>query len=151
MAAILESAGPPSPPVRASTLDPPRPRCVELVVVSGDDALLEQVGRALDGDSTVRQADSPDEARACLRPATPCVLLVDTRGHDDVARLVADLQAPDGSSVLIAFAPAEACAEVARAVRRRSCGRDARARDRDGPCSRPRRSRCSSPRRDGCG
>ena len=45
------------------------------------------------------------------------MLLVDTRGHDDVARLVADLQAPDGSSVLIAFAPAEACAEVARAVR----------------------------------
>ncbi|HET9694344.1 MAG TPA: TonB family protein [Steroidobacteraceae bacterium] len=94
-----------------------RPPRAEIVAITADDALLEQIGLALDGESTVRPADTPLEARALLRPSQPCVMLFDARGHDDIAHVLETLQAPDGSSVIVIFAPAAMSADVARAVR----------------------------------
>ncbi|HET7203314.1 MAG TPA: energy transducer TonB [Steroidobacteraceae bacterium] len=89
----------------------------EIITITGDDALLEQIGRSLDGESTVRHADSPAEARAHLRPSRPCVMLFDARGHEDIGPVLDTLHAPDGSSVIVIFAPADLSTDVARAVR----------------------------------
>jgi protein TonB len=95
----------------------PRSARAEIVTITADDALLEQIGHALDGESTVRHADSPGEARAHVRPSRPCVLLFDARGHEDIGAVLETLHAPDGSSVVVIFAPADASADVSRAVR----------------------------------
>jgi protein TonB len=102
-------------PVAAAPV--PRPPRAEIVTITADDALLEQIGHALDGESTVRHADSPTEARAHVRPSRPCVLLFDARGHEDIGAVLETLHAPDGSSVIVIFAPADASAEVSRAMR----------------------------------
>jgi protein TonB len=96
---------------------PARSARAEIVTITADDALLEQIGHALDGESTVRHADSPTEARAHVRPSRPCVLLFDARGHEDIGAVLDTLHAPDGSSVIVIFAPADASADVSRAVR----------------------------------
>ena len=95
----------------------PRSARAEIVTITADDALLEQIGHALDGESTVRHADSPSEARAHVRPSRPCVLLFDARGHEDIGAVLDTLHAPDGSSVIVIFAPADASADVSRAAR----------------------------------
>ncbi|HEX6571021.1 MAG TPA: energy transducer TonB [Steroidobacteraceae bacterium] len=95
----------------------PRPPRVEVVAITGDDALLEQIGQALDGESIIRHAETPAEARGIVSPQHPCVLLLDARGYDDLARVVEDLQSAEGTRVVVIFAPAEASDDVARAVR----------------------------------
>jgi protein TonB len=95
----------------------PRPPRVEVVAITADDALLEQIGQALDGESIIRHAENPAEARGIVSPQHPCVLLLDARGYDDLARVVEDLQSAEGSRVVVIFAPAEARDDVARAVR----------------------------------
>jgi protein TonB len=94
-----------------------RPVRVEVLAVTADDGLLEQIGQSLDGDSTVRQADDAGAARGLLRPSQPTVVLLDVRGHDDLAQVVQELQSPDGTSIVVLFAPAEVTADVARIVR----------------------------------
>jgi protein TonB len=99
---------------RATLVHPPR---VEVVAITADDALLEQIGQALDGESIIRHAENPAEARGIVSPQHPCVLLLDARGYDDLARVVEDLQSAEGTRVVVIFAPAEASDDVARAVR----------------------------------
>ncbi|MCE3285826.1 MAG: hypothetical protein K0R70_2082, partial [Steroidobacteraceae bacterium] len=94
-----------------------RPPRVEVVAITGDDALLEQIGQALDGESIIRHAETPAEARGIVSPLHPCVLLLDARGYEDLARVVEDLQSAEGTRVVVIFAPAEASDDVARAVR----------------------------------
>jgi TonB family protein len=95
----------------------PRSPRVEVLAITSDDVLLEQIGQALDGESIIRPADSPAEARGIASPSQPCVVLLDARGYDDLARVVDDLQSPDGSRVIVIFAPADASNDVARALR----------------------------------
>lgn len=92
-------------------------RRAEFVVVTGDDVLLEQVGPALDGESTVRHVETTAAARDFLRPAQPSVVLLDARGLAEPATAIESLQSPDIASVVVVFAPAEQCADVARAIR----------------------------------
>ena len=56
--------------VRANPSAPPR---VEFIAISANDALLEQVGQSLDGESAIRQVDTVDDARELVtaKPADP--------------------------------------------------------------------------------
>lgn len=89
----------------------------EFVVVTNDDALLEQVGPALDGESTVRHAETTAAAREFMRPAQPSVVLLDARGLAEPAAAIESLQSPDIACVVVVFAPADQCADVARTIR----------------------------------
>ena len=117
MAATPDSALPRGAPVPVAAAPAPRSPRAEIVTITADDVLLEQIGHALNGESTVRHADSPTEARAHVRPSRPCVLLFDARGHEDIGAVLDTLHAPDGSSVIVIFAPADASADVSRAMR----------------------------------
>jgi protein TonB len=96
---------------------PVRTPRVEIVAITGDDLLLEQIGQALDGDSLIRPADNPDEARGVLSMSQPTVVLLDARGLEDLAAVVGDLQSPDGARIVVIFATAEQSDDVARSVR----------------------------------
>lgn len=117
MTAIPAPARDHSTPASEGRTSPARPPRVEIVAITTDDLLLEQIGQALDGESIIRHADSPAEAQGLASPRQPCVVLLDARGYDDLARVVADLQSTEGARVVVVFAPAEAGDEVARAVR----------------------------------
>ena len=96
---------------------PARAPRVEIVAITGDDQLLEQIGQSLDGDSVIRHADTPDEARHVVSSSQPTVVLLDARGLDDLASVVGGLQSPDGGRIVVIFADAEASDDVARALR----------------------------------
>lgn len=97
--------------------DAARPLRAEFIAVTSDDALLEQIGQALDGESLIRPVETVVEAREFLRPSQPCVLLLDARGLGELGTIVQDLQSPGTSSVVVVFAPAGQTAEVAGAIR----------------------------------
>lgn len=101
----------------APAVRPDRPLRAEFIAVTNDDVLLEQIGQALDGESTVRHVETAPEAREFLRPTQPCVLLLDAQGLEDPATIVQGLQSPDVTSVVVVFAPADRSADVARAIR----------------------------------
>lgn len=104
----------PAPATKPLSSRPPR---VEVIALTGDDSLLEQIGQTLDSESIIRPADSVDSAREFIRPARPCVLLLDARGHSDLGASVERLQSPDGTCVVIVLATAGASASVSRALR----------------------------------
>ncbi len=89
----------------------------EFVVVTSDDALLEQMGPALDGESTVRHAETTAAAREFLRAAQASVVLLDTRDLAEPSAAIEGLQSPDIACVVVVFAPADHCADVARSIR----------------------------------
>jgi TonB family protein len=95
----------------------PRATRVEIVAITADDALLEQLGAALDGESLIRHADSPEEARGLVTSSQPSVVLLDARGFDDPARVVGELQSTDTARIVVIFTPEESSDEVARALR----------------------------------
>ncbi|HXW09884.1 MAG TPA: energy transducer TonB, partial [Steroidobacteraceae bacterium] len=70
-----------------------------------------------DGDSLIRPADNPSEARGVLSTSQPTVVLLDARGLEDLAAVVGDLQSPDGARIVVIFATAEQSDDVARSVR----------------------------------
>jgi protein TonB len=94
-----------------------RPLRVEIIALTSNDALLEQIGQALDDESTIRQADSLDTAREFIRPLRPCVLLLDAQGHPDIAAIVEKVQSPDGTCIVVVFSPADEIANVSSALR----------------------------------
>jgi TonB family protein len=96
---------------------PARPPRVEIVAITADDQLLEQIGQALDGDAVIRHADTPAEARHVVSSSQPTVVLLDARGFDDLAPVVGGLQSPDGGRIVVIFAAAEQSDDVARALR----------------------------------
>ena len=93
------------------------PLRVEIVALTSNDSLLEQIGQALDGESTIRQADSLDEAREFIQPLRSCVLLLEARGHPDIAAVIEELQSPDGTCIVVVFAPAGEIADVSTALK----------------------------------
>lgn len=74
---------------KPSVSHPPR---VEIIALTDDDALLEQIGQALDGDATFRHAESVDAAGEFIRPLRPCLLLLDARSQQDLPAAVASVQ-----------------------------------------------------------
>jgi TonB family protein len=90
---------------------------VEFIALTGDDALLEQIGQTLDGESTFRHAESVEAASAFIRPLRPCVLLLDARGHQDLAAIVESVQSRDGTCIVVVFTPVDESANVSRSVR----------------------------------
>jgi len=96
---------------------PDRPLRAEFIAVTNDDVLLEQIGQALDGESTVRHVETAPEAREFLRPTQPYVLLLDAQGLEDPATIVQGLHSPDVTCVVVVFAPSDRSADVARAIR----------------------------------
>jgi TonB family protein len=90
---------------------------VEIIALTGDDALLEQIGQALDGESTFRHVESTAAAREFIRPLRPCVLLLDARGQQDLAATVESLQSPDGTCVVVVLTAADESANVARSLK----------------------------------
>ena len=93
------------------------PLRVEIIALTSNDALLEQIGQALDGESTIRQADSLDAAREFIRPLRACVLLLEAHGHPDIAEIIEDLQSPDGTCIVVVFSPSDEIANVSNALR----------------------------------
>lgn len=90
---------------------------VEIIALTGDDALLEQIGQALDGEATFRHVESVDAAREFIQPLRPCVLLLDARGQQDLTATVARVQSPDGTCIVVVLTPPDESASVARSVR----------------------------------
>ncbi len=104
----------PVPSGTAKVAPPPR---VEIIALTGDDTLLEQIGLALDGESTIRPVESEQAAREFIRPLRPCVVLLDARGRPDLCATVNGLQSPDGTCIVIVLTPTEESASVSRAIR----------------------------------
>jgi protein TonB len=93
---------------------PPR---VEIIALTDDDALLEQIGQVLDGESTFRHVESVAAAREFIRPLRPCVLLLDARGQQDLPATVESVQSPDGTCIVVVLTPPDESANVARSVK----------------------------------
>jgi protein TonB len=94
----------------------PAPRTV-FVVLTRSDELLEQIGQVLDDAGEVRHAENEEEARQFADPRYAAVMLLDAREHTDPDLLVERLHSSDGTTVIVVFAPADAVADVARAIR----------------------------------
>ena len=90
---------------------------VEFIVVTSSDETLEQIGQILDDDCTVRHVDAPFAASVLIRPARPYVVLLDARGHADLATVIESVQSPEGTSVVVVLAPADEIATISRSVR----------------------------------
>ncbi len=97
--------------------DPARASRTVFVVLTGSDELLEQIGQLLDESVEVRHAEHEEEARQFADPRHAVVMLVDAREHADPSLTVERLHASDGTTVIVVFAPADAVADVARAIR----------------------------------
>ena len=93
------------------------PSRVDIIALTDDDALLEQIGQALDGEATFRHVESVDAARGFIRPLQPCLLLLDARGQQDLPTTVASMQSPDGTCVIVVLAPPDESANVARSLK----------------------------------
>jgi protein TonB len=99
---------------KSSVLSPPR---VEIIALTSDDALLEQIGQALDGEATFRHVESVDAAREFIRPLRPCLLLLDARGQQDLPAIVASMQSLDGTCIVVVLTPPDASANVAHSLK----------------------------------
>ncbi len=91
---------------------------VDLVAVTRDDALLEQIGQALDGQTGIRLADSIEVAGEHVVATHAQVFLLDARDHADLAGAVDRLQSYSGSGVVVAIVPESQLPETAAAIRR---------------------------------
>ena len=91
---------------------------VDLIAVTRDDALLEQVGRELDGQTGIRLADSVDAAREHVLATHAQVYLLDARDRVDLPGAVDRLQSYSDSGVVVVFAPQSQSPEIAGATRR---------------------------------
>jgi periplasmic protein TonB len=99
---------------KPSVSHPPR---VEIIALTDDDALLEQIGQALDGEATFRHVESVDAAREFIQPLRPCLLLLDARGQQDLPATIASMQSPDGTCVVVVLTPPDESADVARSLK----------------------------------
>ena len=77
-------------PTRATTPEarnPDTPR-VDLIAVSARDDFLEQVGPALDGESTLRHVDALEAAGSQVVAGRAQLILLDARDQQDIGRAV---------------------------------------------------------------
>ncbi len=97
---------------------PAQTACVDLIAVTGDDALLEQLGRELDARSGIRLADSVELAGEHVVASHAQVYLLDARDHADLASAVDRLQSFSDSGVVVVFAPEAQLTEIAGVIKR---------------------------------
>jgi TonB family protein len=115
---VLAHVPPVDAPARApgpAAAPPPR---VELIAITHNDELLEQIGQALDGESAIRLVDSIDEAGEHIVASRPQVVMVDAREYEDLGSSVDRVQAWSDSCVVVVFAPASQASEMASAIKR---------------------------------
>jgi TonB family protein len=91
---------------------------VDVIAVTGDDVLLEQVGLALDGETGIRLADSVDAVSEYLDPACAQVILLDAREYPDLGGAVDRLQTLSDCCVVVVLAPDSQASDVATTIKR---------------------------------
>ncbi len=107
----------PAPALARGARSAPATR-VDTIAVTRDDALLEQVGMALDGETGIRLADSVDTVVEHVDAACAQVILLDARDYPDLGGAVDQLQSLSDSCVVVVLAPDSEASEVATAIRR---------------------------------
>jgi TonB family protein len=106
-------------PTRATTPEarnPDTPR-VDLIAVSARDDFLEQVGPALDGESTLRHVDALEAAGSQVMAGRAQLILLDARDQQDIGRAVEWLLSLSDASVVVVFAPDARTETVAGAIK----------------------------------
>jgi TonB family protein len=101
-----------TPDARSS--DTPR---VDLIAVSARDDFLEQVGPALDGESTLRHVDALDAAGSQVVAGRAQLILLDARDQQDIGQAVEWLLSLSDASVVVVFAPDAQTEAVAGAIK----------------------------------
>lgn len=106
-------------PTRATTpearsSDSPR---VDLIAVSARDDFLEQVGPALDGESTLRHVDALEAAVSQVVAGRAQLILLDARDQQDIGQAVEWLLSLSDASVVVVFAPDAQTEAVAGAIK----------------------------------
>lgn len=90
---------------------------VDLIAVSARDDFLEQVGPALDGESTLRHVDALEAAGSQVVAGRAQLMLLDARDQQDIGRAVEWLLSLSDASVVVVFAPAAQSEAVAGAIK----------------------------------
>jgi TonB family protein len=90
----------------------------DIIAVTRDDALLEQVGLALDGETGIRLADSVDMVAEHVDAACAQVVLLDARDYPDLGGAVDQLQSLSDACVVVVLAPDSQASAVATTIRR---------------------------------
>ena len=91
---------------------------VDVIAVTRDDVLLEQVGLALDGETGIRLADSVDAVAEYLDTACAQVILLDAREYPDLGAAVDRLQTLSDCCVVVVLAPDSQASDVATTIKR---------------------------------
>jgi len=107
----------PAPALAQGTRSTPATR-VDIIAVTRDDALLEQIALALDGETGIRLADSVDTVAEHVDAACAQVMLVDARDYPDPGDAVDQLQSLSDSCVVVVLAPHSQASDIATTIRR---------------------------------
>ena len=91
---------------------------VDVIAVTRDDALLEQLGREFDGQAGVQLADSVDAAGEHVDAARAQVILLDAREYTDLGSAVDRLQSLADTVVVVVFTPDPGSPDIATAMKR---------------------------------
>jgi TonB family protein len=91
---------------------------VDVIAVTRDDVLLEQVGLALDGETGIRLADSVEAVAEYLDTACAQVILLDAREYPDLGGAVDRLQTLSDCCVVVVLAPDSQASDVATTIKR---------------------------------
>ncbi len=118
MAATPVTARAQPAPAPAPAARPAPTTRVDLIAVTCDDVLLEQVGLALDGATGIRLADSVDAVAECLDTACAHVILLDAREYPDLGGAVDRLQTLSDCCVVVVLAPDSQASDVATTIKR---------------------------------
>jgi TonB family protein len=105
-------------PAPAPAAGPAPTTPVDVIAVTRDDTLLEQVGRELDGQTGIRLADCIEAADDHVEAGHAQVILLDAREHADLGSAVDRLQSLSESAVVVVFAPESQSPDIANAIRR---------------------------------
>ncbi len=114
---LVTARAQPAPALAPGSRPAPTTR-VDVIAVTRDDALLEQVGLALDGETGIRLADSVDAVAEHVDAACAQVLLLDVREYPDPGGAVDRLQSLSDSCVVVVLAPDSEASNVADTIRR---------------------------------
>jgi len=90
---------------------------VDLIAVSARDDFLEQVGPALDGESTLRHVDALEATDSQVVAGRAQLILLDARDQQDIGQAVEWLLSLSDASVVVVFAPDAQTETVAGAIK----------------------------------
>jgi len=99
-------------------VEPAPTACVDVIAVTRDDALLEQLGRELDARNGIRLADTLELAGEHVVASHAQVYLLDARDHANLVGAIDRLQSFSDSGVVVVFVPESQLPETAAATKR---------------------------------